>query len=106
MFIRATAGRGPFRGSARTLFLVLGVLLTNLGSLADAPLPEYGIRKVVDHYTLTSAGDVPPRDPKDWRLLASNDEGKTWKVLDIRKQELFSSRQQTRTFWLTNDEAF
>ena len=54
------------------------------------------IKKVIHQYALTSANDFPQRDPQDWRLLASNDGGKTWTTLDVRKDEIFSARQQRK----------
>jgi signal transduction histidine kinase len=49
-------------------------------------------------YALTSANDFPARDPRDWRLLGSNDGGKTWEILDLRRNEVFSTRFQRRVF--------
>jgi len=49
-------------------------------------------------YALTSGGDFPERDPRDWRLQASRDGGSTWDVLDQRKGELFTGRGQRRQF--------
>ncbi|MGO8701527.1 MAG: sensor histidine kinase [Limisphaerales bacterium] len=57
-------------------------------------------------YALTSANDVPQRDPSDWRLLGSDDGGGTWKVLDIRHQERFATRFKRRVFTLTNSCTF
>ena len=52
----------------------------------------------VKSYTLTSANDVPDRDPKDWTLEGSRD-GKTWVVLDKREnQPPFASRGERKTF--------
>ncbi|MFE1935649.1 GH92 family glycosyl hydrolase [Streptomyces sp. NPDC059474] len=48
-------------------------------------------------YALTSANDAPGRDPKDWTLKGSAN-GSDWTALDTRKDETFSSRQQTREF--------
>ncbi|WP_253208852.1 discoidin domain-containing protein, partial [Streptomyces niphimycinicus] len=48
-------------------------------------------------YALTSANDAPGRDPKDWTLKGSAN-GSDWTTLDTRKDETFSSRQQTREF--------
>ncbi|MFF0742208.1 GH92 family glycosyl hydrolase [Streptomyces sp. NPDC004111] len=56
-------------------------------------------------YALTSANDAAERDPKDWTLQGSTD-GKTWKTLDTRKDETFTSRFQTRTFSFANDTAY
>ncbi len=58
--------------------------------------------KVVDTYSLTSAEDVPARDPRSWTLEGSPD-GKTWKILD--QQDLpapFASRHETKSFSLSN----
>ncbi len=49
-------------------------------------------------YSLTSANDFYPRDPTDWQLLASNDRGKTWDVLDVRRSETFPKRLQKTGF--------
>jgi len=64
------------------------------------------LERVVDQYALTSANDFPERDPQDWRLLGSNDGGKTWVVLDTRKGEVFPGRHQRRVFAFTNGRAF
>ncbi|MHB8972183.1 MAG: glycosyl hydrolase family 95 catalytic domain-containing protein [Pirellulaceae bacterium] len=49
-------------------------------------------------YGLTSAEDVPERDPRTWKLEGSTD-GKTWTLLDERTdQPLFTQRHETRTF--------
>jgi len=61
---------------------------------------------VVRQYALTSANDFPQRDPRDWRLLGSNDGGQTWTTLDSRKGEIFSERHQRRVFTLANHAAF
>ncbi len=62
--------------------------------------------KVIQQYALTSANDFPQRDPQDWRLLASNDGGKTWVTLDVRTDEFFQDRHQRRTFAFTNNVAY
>src|SRR5882724_8711909 len=64
------------------------------------------LANVVRQYALTSANDFPLRDPQDWRLLASNDGGKTWVTLDKRTGEIFSERHQRRVFHITNSVAF
>jgi len=64
------------------------------------------LAKVVRQYALTSANDFPQRDPRDWRLLASNDGGRTWVTLDVRTGEVFSERHQRRVFSLANRQAF
>src|SRR5690349_21690856 len=64
------------------------------------------LKKVVQQYALTSANDFPQRDPQDWRLLGSNDGGKTWTTLDTRKDEVFRDRQQRRVFKTSNAAGF
>lgn len=64
------------------------------------------IAKVVEQYALTSANDFPQRDPRDWRLLGSNDGGRSWTTLDQRKGELFSERHQRRLFHVAHPAAF
>jgi signal transduction histidine kinase len=57
-------------------------------------------------YALTSANDDSERDPRDWRLLGSQNAGETWEVLDIRRNEKFGARFQRRVFSLTNQPAY
>jgi hypothetical protein len=56
-------------------------------------------------YALTSANDYPGRDPKDWRLLGSND-GKAWTELDAQKNQAFLGRHFTRLFKIAQPQAF
>ena len=55
----------------------------------------------VASYTLTSGGDAPGRDPKDWKFSGSAD-GTTWVDLDIRTGETFSGRNLTKTYSFKN----
>lgn len=55
----------------------------------------------VASYTLTSGGDAPGRDPKDWKLSGSTD-GTNWVDLDTRTGETFSSRNLTKTYNFKN----
>ena len=53
-------------------------------------------------YTLTSAEDVPARDPKAWRFLGSQD-GSSWTLLDERRDEpVWAARNTAKTFKFTN----
>ena len=56
-------------------------------------------------YALTSSNDHPERDPRNWRLLGSNDDGKSWNLLDERRDELFAGRFERRVFALANPAA-
>ena len=48
-------------------------------------------------YSLTSGGDAPGRDPKNWVLEGSNN-GTTWTTVDSRTDESFASRGLTQTY--------
>lgn len=52
-------------------------------------------------YTLTSANDVPARDPRNWILQASND-GVSWVTLDTRTNESFETRSLTKVYSFEN----
>jgi flagellin len=51
-------------------------------------------------YTLTSANDCPERDPSNWQLLGSNDEGASWDTVDTQTGVIFDERFQRRSFVL------
>ncbi|KJQ52856.1 discoidin domain-containing protein [Microbacterium sp. SA39] len=59
----------------------------------------------VASYSLTSANDVPARDPQDWRLEGSTD-GTTWTTLDTRSEAPFAQRRLTKTFSFSNTTAY
>lgn len=54
---------------------------------------EYFDPVILNAYSLTSANDVPNRDPKDWEFQGSND-GQNWIVLDTRNNELFEKMER------------
>ena len=57
-----------------------------------------GQRATDREYRLTSAEDVPARDPRTWKLEGSTD-GKTWTLLDEHKDEpVFAKRHETRSY--------
>jgi alpha-L-fucosidase 2 len=61
--------------------------------MASLPKPA-----TVKSYSLTSANDVPERDPQDWILEGSND-GRQWKLADSQKPGIpFEKRLQAKTF--------
>jgi hypothetical protein len=59
----------------------------------------------VTKYTLTSANDVPARDPKNWTLQGSNDTI-TWTTIDSRSNETFATRGLTKAYTCTNTTAY
>ena len=92
-----------------------GFLLCSLGAFLASFLNSNAVAststtafpaKIVRQYALTSANDFPQRDPMDWRLLGSNDEGKNWAILDERKGVIFSTRHQRQLFKIPNQTAF
>jgi hypothetical protein len=60
---------------------------------------------VVHSYSVTSANDVPTRDPKDWQLQGSNDGG-TWITVDQRSGQAFANRFQTSSYMCSNSTAY
>jgi hypothetical protein len=66
---------------------------------------QSSVTAVVVKYTITSANDVPERDPKNWLLLASND-GLTWDTLDTRTGETFATRFLTKTYTFENTTSY
>ena len=91
--VRRTAISNPLNIKA-------SVILSNLtAQTADTT-------RVLTGYALTSADDMPGRDPRDWRLLGSRDGEKTWDVLDSRLNEVFGGRFEKRTFTLTTPAAY
>ena len=57
-------------------------------------------------YRLTSAEDVPARDPRTWKLEGSTD-GKVWMLLDEHKDEpLFATRHETRSYQIASPATY
>ncbi len=54
-------------------------------------------RHGITQYTLTSGNLQPSTDPRAWQLQGSND-GKVWDTLDVRRNETFAWRYQTRVW--------
>lgn len=72
-------------------------ILSKLSARASLPV------RPLTGYALTSANDAPVRDPRDWKLLGSNDGGKIWRILDVRRNESFARRFQRRAFTLSKE---
>jgi hypothetical protein len=64
-----------------------------------------GNAQVVKRYTVSSANDVPARDPKDWSFLGSQD-GISWTTLDSRSVQSFVNRYQVNPYNLANTTAY
>jgi poly(beta-D-mannuronate) lyase len=56
-------------------------------------------------YTITSANDVPTRDPRNWNLQGSND-SVSWVTLDTRTDETFETRALTKTYTFENTSTY
>ncbi|MBM4093186.1 MAG: glycosyl hydrolase [Planctomycetes bacterium] len=101
--VRVTSPSGHERGDGKAIGNTVDGREDTKWCIADpgervvwqAELPE---ARVVASYVLTSADDVPARDPQEWTLAGSND-GKTWEELDRRVLDRpFESRFQTKKF--------
>jgi len=67
------------------------------------------VRYVVSRYTITSANDAtiyPARNPANWRLLASNDDGVSWTSLDVRTNQNFTGNFQKLSYSIPNTTAY
>ncbi|KAK2365174.1 DNA repair protein Rad4 family [Trifolium repens] len=53
-------------------------------------------------YELMSANDAPERDPMDWILEGSNDDGNSWQVLDKQTSQFFKDRFQRKTYMINS----
>lgn len=65
----------------------------------------FGGPAVANVYTMTSANDSHPRDPKSWRLEGSLD-GTNWVQLDTRQDIDFNSYFETKIFDFPNTVAY
>lgn len=70
---------------------------TNLWMQYELPQAE-----LIDRYELTAGNDVPPRDPRSWTLMGSND-GETWVELD-RQEEISWERSERKEFLIENND--
>ena len=66
---------------------------------------QSSVSAIVVKYTITSANDVPTRDPKNWNLQGSNN-GSSWTTLDTRTNETFASRFLKKTYTFTNTTTY
>ena len=111
--VAVTAPGGPYQdsnsgesvvqtydGDSRTKWCIVGPPAEVLWQVA-LPAPA-----VVASYALTSANDVPARDPQSWTFAGSTD-GVSWTVLDRRDLPApFEQRFQTKTFEFAGTTAY
>lgn len=69
-----------------------------IGYQFDAPV-------IVSYYAITSADDVPARDPKNFVFQGSQN-GVDWVTLDAQTDHVFTSRYQRKGFLFDNDVAY
>jgi hypothetical protein len=62
--------------------------------------------RIVTVYALTSAHDDGGQDPSAWRLLGSNDGERSWTLLDVQTNQMFTARCQRRVFPVRNRTAY
>lgn len=60
---------------------------------------------VLGRYSLTSANDVPNRDPGAWILSGSND-GINWNLIDSQSGITFESRFEEKSFTVNNETSY
>jgi hypothetical protein len=84
--------------------LLFWYLLAQCQAMGQASPPKPA--RIVTEYALTSAQDFSNSDPEAWRLLGSNDDGRSWTTLDVQTNQLFRSRSQRRVFGVNNQAAY
>ncbi len=80
-------------------------------AVAVAAPPALRPGRIVTHYALTAPAHQDPEQhegstPKDWLLLGSNDDGRTWQTIDARTNELFSTNHLRRIFPVPNQSSY
>ena len=73
---------------------------SNLWIQYQSPVPV-----IVNQYSISSANDVPERDPRNWKLLGSID-GRKWITLDSQAKEAFEERMQTKVYTFENTNPY
>ena len=64
-----------------------------------------GATQTIKRYSVTSANDVPARDPKDWQFQGSND-GSAWTTLDTQSNQSFATRFEALTYSISSPGAY
>lgn len=66
---------------------------------------EFPTPQKIGSYSITSANNLPNRDPKEWNLVGSND-GLNWTVLDTQGPILFANRYMVKRFEIAMPREF
>ncbi len=64
-----------------------------------------GNAQTIKRYTVTSANDMPSRDPKNWQFQGSND-GSAWTTLDTRTDQSFATRFEAQSYPIASPGAY
>ena len=64
-----------------------------------------GAARKLASYKITSANDVPDRDPKNWQFQGSNN-GTSWVTLETKSDQIFTGRFQTLTYPLSSNSPY
>ncbi|MFC3032195.1 discoidin domain-containing protein [Pseudoalteromonas fenneropenaei] len=67
---------------------------------------DFTAAQVVSGLAITSANDAPERDPENFTLLGSNDDGVTWQVVSSWVGESWENRFERRAFEFRNGFAY
>jgi len=101
-------GRSKKLKGAATGRQILGLAwLFVFAASANAEPPAVRPGRIVTRYALTAPAHQDPDQhddstPKAWRLLGSNDDGRTWRTIDARANELFDQNHLRRVFAVAN----
>ncbi len=66
---------------------------------------DLGHTEIVERYSLISANDRVPRDPKDWEFQGSND-GSSWTTLDTQVDQMFPDRYWLNSYSIASPAAY
>jgi len=107
VIVSASAENPPNETAAKAFDGLTNTKWFNAGAGNTGWLAYYfgGIAKTVTRYDITSANDVPGRDPKDWQFQGSWN-GAAWTTLDTRTGQTFTNRFQTRQFTVSNPSSY
>ncbi len=95
-----------FKPKAASLPVLIGCFFFASSCLVISQTAFPGPVRSVAKYALTSTHDYSFHDPKSWRLLGSNDHGKSWDLLDVQTNQTFASRNERRVFVLPREVAY
>ncbi|WP_270366091.1 glycosyl hydrolase family 95 catalytic domain-containing protein [Microbacterium algeriense] len=109
---RVTAPGGPYQDSSsgETVAQTYDGRTTTKWCIIGPPShviwqAELATPQATASYSLTSANDVPERDPQQWTLSGSDD-GAAWTPLDARTGAPFEQRGMTKTYTFANTTAY